>query len=129
VKLRPLFSSSTAMVSGCGLRDKYHERMDLCPEAEGGVNRGNSFGQPRESARSAPGAFRRQALHGEMFITGKPLYPVEDPAHHQRSLDSIQSRAWKSASKGIEYCLPYAARSCFRNMNAPVDRYLRSPKA
>jgi hypothetical protein len=68
------------------------------------------FGQPREAARSRPLAHFDGLVHcmEEMFITGKPLYPVERTLLTTCALSILfESRAWKKRIETPELNIAY----------------------
>jgi hypothetical protein len=70
------------------------------------------FGQPRESGRSRPLAHFDGLVHcmEEMFITGKPLYPVERTLLTTCALSILfESRAWKKRIETRELNIAYRA--------------------
>ena len=69
------------------------------------------FGLPRESARSRPLAHFDGLVHcmEEMFITGKPLYPVERTLLTTCALSILfESRAWKKRIETRELNIVYS---------------------
>ena len=70
------------------------------------------FGQPRDSGRARPLAHFDGLVHcmEEMFITGKPLYPVERTLLTTCALSILfESRAWKKRIQTPELTIAYRA--------------------
>lgn len=70
------------------------------------------FGQPRESSRARPLAHFDGLVHcmEELFITGKPLYPVERTLLTTCALSILfESRAWKKRIETPELKIAYRA--------------------
>ena len=70
------------------------------------------FGQPRDSANARPLAHFDGLVHcmEEMFITGKPLYPVERTLLTTCALSILfESRAWKKRIQTPELTIAYRA--------------------
>jgi hypothetical protein len=70
------------------------------------------FGRPRDSANSRPLAHFDGLVHcmEEMFITGKPLYPVERTLLTTCALSILfESRAWKKRIETPELTIAYQA--------------------
>jgi hypothetical protein len=68
------------------------------------------FGQPRDSGRSRPLAHFDGLVHcmEEMFVTGKPLYPVERTLLTTCALSILfESRAWKKRIETPELKIAY----------------------
>ena len=70
------------------------------------------FGQPRDSAHSRPLAHFDGLVHcvEEMFITGKPVYPVERTLLTTCALSILfESRVWKKRIQTPELAIAYRA--------------------
>jgi hypothetical protein len=70
------------------------------------------FGQPRDSGRTRPLAHFDGLVHcmEEMFVTGKPLYPVERTLLTTCTLSILfESRAWKKRIETRELAIAYRA--------------------
>jgi hypothetical protein len=70
------------------------------------------FGQPRESSHPRPLAHFDGLVHcmEEMFVTGKPLYPVERTLLTTCALSILfESRAWKKRIQTPELAIAYRA--------------------